>query len=36
MLRDLKRINAHLTRAADPILDRHGELLTSRLRESGQ
>jgi phosphate:Na+ symporter len=36
MLRDLKRINAHLTRAADPILDRHGELLASRLREEGE
>ncbi|HJU16156.1 MAG TPA: Na/Pi cotransporter family protein [Stellaceae bacterium] len=36
VLRDLKRINAHLTRAADPILDRHGELLASRLRESGE
>lgn len=32
ILRDLKRINAHLTRAADPVLDRHGELLASRLK----
>jgi phosphate:Na+ symporter len=32
ILRDLKRINAHLTRAADAILDRHGELLASRLK----
>jgi phosphate:Na+ symporter len=34
VLRDLKRINAHLTRAADAILDRHGELLASRLKGS--
>jgi phosphate:Na+ symporter len=33
VLRDLKRINAHLTAAADPVLDRIGELLPSRLRE---
>ncbi len=32
VLRDLKRINAHLTAAADPVLDRIGELLPSRLR----
>ena len=32
VLRDLKRINAHLTAAADPVLDRAGELLPSRLR----
>ena len=32
ILRDLKRINAHLTSAADPVLDRAGELLPSRLR----
>lgn len=36
VLRDLKRINAHLTRAADAILDRRGELLASRLTESGE
>lgn len=30
VLRDLKRINAHLTAAADPVLDRIGELLSSR------
>jgi phosphate:Na+ symporter len=33
VLRDLKRINAHLTAAADPVLDRVGELLPSRLRQ---
>jgi phosphate:Na+ symporter len=33
VLRDLKRINAHLTAAADPVLDRTGELLPSRLRQ---
>jgi phosphate:Na+ symporter len=33
VLRDLKRINAHLTAAADPVLDRAGELLPSRLRQ---
>ena len=33
VLRDLKRINAHLTAAADPVLDRIGELLPSRLRQ---
>ena len=33
VLRDLKRINAHLTAAADPVLDRNGELLSSRLRQ---
>src|SRR4029077_21099404 len=33
VLRDLKRINAHLTAAADPVLDRPGELLPSRLRQ---
>ena len=39
VLRDLKRINAHLAAAAYPVLDRRGELLPSRLRryaESGQ
>jgi phosphate:Na+ symporter len=36
ILRDLKRINAHLTRAADAILDRHGELLASRLKGSAE
>jgi len=32
VLRDLKRINGHLTAAADSVLDRIGELLPSRLR----
>ena len=32
VLRDLKRINAHLTAAADPVLGRTGELLPSRRR----
>lgn len=35
MLRDLKRINAHLAAAAYPVLDRRGELLPSRLRHDG-
>ena len=33
VLRDLKRINAHLTAAADSVLDHMGELLPSRLRQ---
>jgi phosphate:Na+ symporter len=33
VLRDLKRINGHLTAAADSVLDRMGELLPSRLRQ---
>jgi phosphate:Na+ symporter len=33
VLRDLKRINAHLTAAGDSVLDRMGELLPSRLRQ---
>jgi phosphate:Na+ symporter len=33
VLRDLKRINGHLTAVADPVLDRTGELLPSRLRQ---
>jgi phosphate:Na+ symporter len=32
VLRDLKRINAHLAAAAYPVLERLGELLPSRLR----
>ena len=36
VLRDLKRINAHLTAAADPTLDRIGELLPSRLRQDAE
>jgi phosphate:Na+ symporter len=34
VLRDLKRINSHLTSAAYTILERAGELSESRLRES--
>jgi phosphate:Na+ symporter len=33
LLRDLRRINGHLISAADPVLDRAGELLPSRLRQ---
>jgi phosphate:Na+ symporter len=33
VLRDLKRINSHLTSVAYPILDDAGELIRSRLRE---
>ncbi len=33
ILRDLKRINSHLTSVAYPILERHGELSESRLRD---
>jgi len=33
VLRDMKRINAHLAAAAYPVLEGRGELLTSRLRE---
>jgi phosphate:Na+ symporter len=33
MLRDLKRINAHIAGAAYPVLERRGELLPSRLRQ---
>jgi phosphate:Na+ symporter len=36
VLRDLKRINAHLTAAADPVLGRIGELLPSRLRQEAE
>lgn len=32
MLRDLKRVNAHIAAAAYPVLERRGELLRSRLR----
>jgi phosphate:Na+ symporter len=35
VLRDMKRINAHLAAAAYPVLEGRGELLTSRLREDG-
>ncbi|MBI3516020.1 MAG: Na/Pi cotransporter family protein, partial [Proteobacteria bacterium] len=33
VLRDLKRINAHIAAAAYPTLERRGELLPSRLRQ---
>ena len=33
MLRDLKRINSHLTSAAYPILEQAGELRASWLRK---
>jgi phosphate:Na+ symporter len=36
VLRDLKRINGHLTAAADSVLDRIGELLPSRLRQDAE
>ncbi len=32
VLRDLRRINAHIVTAAYPVLEEHGELLPSRLR----
>jgi hypothetical protein len=32
VLRDLKRINAHIAAAAHPVLEKLGELLPSRLR----
>ncbi|MEJ1161969.1 Na/Pi cotransporter family protein [Prosthecomicrobium sp. N25] len=35
ILRDLKRINAHVASVAQPILDAHGDLTASRLRDSG-
>jgi len=34
--RDLKRVNAHLSAAAYPVLERRGELLTSRLRQDAE
>lgn len=34
IIRDLKRINSHLTSVAYPILEVHGELLDSRLKEA--
>jgi phosphate:Na+ symporter len=34
MLRDLKRINAHVAAAAYPVLEKRGELLSSRLRQN--
>ncbi|WEO70068.1 MULTISPECIES: Na/Pi cotransporter family protein [Rhizobium/Agrobacterium group] len=33
MLRDLKRINAHIVSVAHPIMDEHGLLIESRLRD---
>jgi phosphate:Na+ symporter len=33
MLRDLKRINAHIAAAAYPVLEKRGELLSSRLKQ---
>jgi phosphate:Na+ symporter len=33
LLRDLKRINAHVASAAYPVLEKRGELLSSRLRQ---
>ncbi len=35
MLRDLKRINAHLAAVAHPILDESGLLIESRIRQAG-
>jgi phosphate:Na+ symporter len=35
VLRDLKRINAHIAAAAYPVLETRGELLRSRLRHDG-
>nr|WP_305037923.1 Na/Pi cotransporter family protein [Neorhizobium galegae] len=36
MLRDLKRINAHIVSVAHPILDESGLLIESRLRDAGK
>jgi phosphate:Na+ symporter len=35
LLRDLKRVNAHIAAAAYPVLEQRGELLPSRLRQDG-
>lgn len=35
MLRDLKRINAHIVSVAHPILDENGLLIESRLKDAG-
>jgi len=35
IIRDLKRVNAHLAAAAYPILENRGELLSSRLKQDG-
>jgi len=34
IMRDLKRVNAHLAAAAYPVLEDRGELLSSRLRQN--
>ena len=34
IVRDLKRVNAHLAAAAYPVLEGRGELLPSRLRQN--
>jgi phosphate:Na+ symporter len=36
VLRDLKRINAHISAAAYPALEKLGELLPSRLRRDAE
>jgi len=36
IIRDLKRINSHVTSVAYPILEAAGELLESRLRQAGE
>ena len=33
IVRDLKRVNAHLAAAAYPVLEGRGELLSSRLKQ---
>ncbi|MGV1999923.1 MULTISPECIES: hypothetical protein [unclassified Agrobacterium] len=34
MLRDLKRVNAHIVSVAHPIMDERGLLIESRLRDA--
>jgi phosphate:Na+ symporter len=36
VLRDLKRINAHIAAAAYAVLEKRGELLPSRLRQDAE
>ncbi|RUM20431.1 Na/Pi cotransporter family protein [Rhizobium vallis] len=36
MLRDLKRINAHIVSVAHPIMDEHGLLIESRLKDASR
>jgi phosphate:Na+ symporter len=36
VLRDLKRINAHVAAAAYAVLEKRGELLSSRLRRDSE